>query len=429
MSDRPFPLCFRINALWRGEIPSFSVKYQWIGTLFMLLFAFGFAFGSLGWAHYVAYLGPGLGDNWTLAPMQQLWQQFGAHAEREVILAGFTPHQLGLLLLITLNVTVTAGIILAGYLCYPTRFKRPYPLHQLFTFFALNSINSVLIALTLASIGVMGWLLGLSFEQAYGAFESVLKWTHAQALSIPTLLDVPAWLAFLLVVNIGGFFHYWAHRLSHESRLFWLLFHRTHHMTPELIQPTAQAVFFAFPLFLVVAIPYVFVFTAIAKLITHDIATVISFIFLYKMIAAFATTFSHQSALYDFAQGNRWVRWLSVVVSEGPYHYLHHSAEPAENSARGNLVNIGGGMGFMWDRIFGTFRPVTPYRPQVGLHGSPTLYMNPLRLALAGIAQLMYELYHNPGMLNKLRVLCMGSDFTPAHSRDYAIKAQPTVQS
>lgn len=411
----------RLNAFWNGEIARIDNRHAWLGTGFVVLFALWFALMFLGWSHYVAYLGPGLGDDWTLQPLRQLWQRLEPSATDNTLL-GYSITQLGLLALLLLNLTATAGIIIAGYLNYPAAFQRPYPLQHLVTFFALNSLNALGIALVLAAIAVAGWALGFEFAQAWGWFSELLQWMQAQAQRVPTVIEVPAWLAFLLIVNIGGFFHYWAHRLSHESRLFWLLFHRSHHMTPELIQPATQAVFFAFPLFLVAAPLYVFVFAVIAKLVTRDIGSVVALIIVYKLIGACATTFSHQGALYHYARRNPWVRWLSMLVSEGPYHYLHHSAEPAENNRRGNLVNIGGGMCFIWDRIFGTFRPLTAHRPQTGLQGSPILYMNPLRLALAGCAQLLYELRHNAGFGTRLRVLLAGSDYVPKHSQDYAIK-------
>jgi len=406
-----------LASLWEGEIPPVPERFRGLGTAFVLLFALWFALSFLGWAQYVAYLGPGLGDDWSLDPLRRLWQQLGAAQQ------GPTPAQLGLLSLLLLNLAATAGIIIAGYLHYPAAFQRPYPLQQLLTFFGLNGMNALGIGLTLLAIALLGGALGYDFRRALGLFGTLLDWTRGQAQRVPTLIDVPAWLAFLLIVNIGGFFHYWAHRLSHESRLFWLLFHRSHHMTPELIQPATQAVFFAFPLFLVAAPLYVFVFAAIARLITADVESVVACIIVYKLVAALATTFSHQGALYHYARRNPFVRALSILVSEGPYHYLHHSADAAENGARGNLVNLGGGMGFLWDRVFGTFRPLTERRPEVGLEGRPALHMNPLRLALAGVAQLLYELRHNRGLPERLRVLCLGSDYRPRFTRDYAIKA------
>ncbi len=404
--------------LWEGEVPEIPEKYRKAGTVFVVVFAFWFTLSFLGWAQYVAYLGPGLGDDWSFAPLLQLWRQLG-DAEG----GGLSLSQMGLLGLVLLNVAATAGIIIVGYLRYHAAFQKRFPLQQLVTFFALNTVNAVAIGLMLSVIALIAWASGLEPTRAYGLFGELLGWVRAQAQAVPTVINVPGWLAFLLIVNIGGFFHYWAHRISHESRLFWLLFHRTHHMTPELIQPATQAVFFAFPLFIVAAPLYVFVFAIIAKLITQDIAGVVACIIVYKLIAACATTFSHQGALYHYARKNKFVRALSIVVSEGPYHYLHHSADPAENSARGNLVNIGGGMCFIWDRVFGTFRELTERRPEVGLEGRPNLHMNPLRLALAGCAQLAYELRHNTGFINRIKLLCLGTDYVPKHTRDYAVRA------
>ncbi|AXQ30572.1 fatty acid hydroxylase family protein [Solimonas sp. K1W22B-7] len=405
-------------SLWNGEIPPVSEKYRRAGTAFVVLFALWFALSFLGWAHYVAYLGPGLGDDWSLAPLRQLWRELG---QGDAALFGYSSAQLGFAALLLLNLAATAGIIIAGYLRYPAVFGRPYPLRELVTFFGLNAINALGILLPLALIAAAGWALGFGFTEAFGSFDALLHAMRGLAQRLPTLVDVPGWLAFLLIVNVGGFFHYWAHRLSHESRLFWLLFHRTHHMTPELIQPATQAVFFAFPLFLVAAPLYVLVFAAIARLITQDLGTVVACIVVYKLLGAGATTFSHQGALYHVARRSRALRALSLLVSEGPYHTLHHSSEAAENGRRGNLVNIGGGMFFLWDRLFGTFRPLTEHQPQTGLEGRPRLRMNPLRLGLAGCAQILYELRHNPRLADRLRVLCLGSDYCPPRTRDYAL--------
>jgi sterol desaturase/sphingolipid hydroxylase (fatty acid hydroxylase superfamily) len=96
---------------------------------------------------------------------------------------------------------------------------------------------------------------------------------------------------FFTLNRVGGFFHYWFHRLAHERRLFWLLFHRTHHMTPELIQPATQAVFNSFPLFIVAAVPYVLIFSVLGKLITVE--SLVSYLIVYKLFSAFANMWSH----------------------------------------------------------------------------------------------------------------------------------------
>jgi hypothetical protein len=45
--------------------------------------------------------------------------------------------------------------------------------------------------------------------------------------------------------------------------------------------------------------------------------------------------------------------------------------------------------------------------------------LNPLRLALAGLLQLGYELRLNHGLIARLRILFGGSNYAPAHSKDY----------
>ena len=234
---------------------------------------------------------------------------------------------------------------------------------------------------------------------------------------------MPAWLAFLVLQMVGGFFHYWFHRISHESRILWLLFHRTHHMTPELIQPSTQSVFNAFPFFLFAAVPYVVIFTVIGKLITTE--SLLVYLIIYKLISAFSNLFSHQSALYEWAHKKWYIRALSTVTSEGVFHYLHHSAEAEHNQPRGNLINVGGGLFFFWDRVFSTYRPVSPHKPRVGLQGIQEEQMstNPIRLALAGVAQVIYELNNNRSIGTWGRIILGGSDYTPGKSRDYVLKA------
>ena len=80
-------------------------------------------------------------------------------------------------------------------------------------------------------------------------------------------------------------------------------------------------------------------------------------------------------------------------------------------------------MCFIWDRVFGTFRELTEHRPDVGLEGRPHLHMNPVRLAFAGCAQLIYELKHNTSFPGRLKLLFMGTDYVPQHSRDFAVKS------
>jgi hypothetical protein len=47
--------------------------------------------------------------------------------------------------------------------------------------------------------------------------------------------------------------------------------------------------------------------------------------------------------------------------------------------------------------------------------------LNPLRLGLAGLLQLGYELRHNRGFVSRLRILFGSSNFAPTQTKDYVL--------
>lgn len=396
----------------------FGGKYQSIATVIVIGFAIIYALAFLGLMQYVAYLGPGLGDNLDFSPYLQVFDHFYQAAGGSWLNLPL----LSFAILSLVNVVFTAAIIIAGYWLYPKTMGKPFPVTVLFTYLSLNAVCTVGIGFIHVLIGVAAGVLGFDFILGLKAFGHLLAELRLLAMSVPTLVEMPAWLAFFVLQMAGGFFHYWFHRLAHESRVLWLLFHRTHHMTPELIQPSTQSVFNAFPFFLFAAVPYVIIFTVVGKLVTAE--SLLIYLIIYKLISAFSNLFSHQSALYDWSHKKWPILLLSTITSEGVYHYLHHSAEVEHNQARGNLVNIGGGLFFFWDRVFGTYLPVTANKPRVGLRGieAEEMTTNPLRLAFAGIAQLVYELWHNRSLKNWILIVIGGSDFTPDRSKDYVVR-------
>ena len=103
---------------------------------------------------------------------------------------------------------------------------------------------------------------------------------------------------------------------------------------------------------------------------------------------------------------------------------MHHSSEPEHCGRNGavNLVNIGGGPLFIWDIIFGTYCPLSAKTPRAGLSGQPELHLNPLRLTLAGMAQIGSELLSNPSWREKWRILVSSSAYSPPVSTDFAVK-------
>ena len=401
------------NAIFNYEF-SISEKYRPIATAMVAIFSVLYSLSFLGLMQYVAYLGPGLGDDLNFLPFVSVFKEIKG-LDSAVYFYAF-------LALCAVNVLFTAGIIFMGYWLYPKTQGRAFPIQILFTYFALNAVCTVGIWSIQGVAALFAPLLGYSLMEGIQAFATLLDTLRAYANQVPTLLEMPAWLAFFVLQMVGGFFHYWFHRLAHESRVLWLLFHRTHHMTPELIQPSTQAVFNAFPFFIFAAIPYVVIFSVIGKLITSE--SLLMYLILYKLCSAFANLWSHQSALYSWAQSKWFIRVLSTITSEGVYHYLHHSAENHHNRPRGNLINIGGGLFFLWDRVFGTYVPVSEHKPKVGLQDvePDDMSTNPVRLALAGTAQIVYELKHNPSVKHWLMIILGPTDYVPPKSKDYIFK-------
>ena len=403
--------------LFNSEL-AIAEKFRPIATLVMVIFSVAYAASFLGLMQYVAYLGPGLGDELNFRPFfyvfNIVYDAAGGH--------WLNPYLLGFTVLTIVNLIFSAGIIFAGYALYPRLVGKPFPLQILLTYLLLNAICTVGIWSVHGLVGLVGVGFGYDFWAGASAFGDLLNILREWANQVPTLIEMPAWLAFLTLQMVGGFFHYWFHRLAHESRTLWLLFHRTHHMTPELIQASTQAVFNAFPFFLFAAIPYVVIFTVVGKLVTSE--SLLMYLIVYKLISAFANLWSHQTALYQWAQSKWIIRVLSTITSEGVYHYLHHSAETEHNAKRGNLINIGGGLFFFWDRVFGSYRPVSGHRPRVGLEGigAKEMSSNPMRLAFAGINQIIYELGHNLDFKSWLLILVGPSDYVPQHSKDFVLK-------
>ncbi|MCB1616283.1 MAG: sterol desaturase family protein [Pseudomonadales bacterium] len=411
-----WPLSF-LKRMFRFEIPVISEKYRWLTTAFVVFFTFIFALNFLATMHLLAYLGPGLGDKpdytYLLSMIDDLLNR-GESVTRRFYFVSF------LLLLIT-NVLFRFAMMVWGYLRYETVFGEKFPIRHVVNFMLLNAVSAFSIFLVLFPLGGLTWLLGFDFSAGWLAVEHMAAMANSWVLAyVPTLIDLPTPLPVILVFTIGGFFHYWFHRIGHSSRLCWLLFHRFHHMTPKLIQPTTQAVFVAVPLFLFAVIPYVFIFGAITKLFSAE--PLYEQIILINLVWNIGEIFGHQTALYDKAI--RWplIRWIGYFGSGGIYHYMHHSSKVEHSRSGNNMVNIGGGFFFLWDHVFGTYTPLSPERPNVGLTGDPQLYMNPVRLAYSGIMQIVYELVHNKGWKQRFLILFGASDYKPPISRNFAIK-------
>jgi sterol desaturase/sphingolipid hydroxylase (fatty acid hydroxylase superfamily) len=300
-------------------------------------------------------------------------------------------------------------------------FDAGLPRRQLLSFFLLNGVFTLLLYGSLAVAAALSAALGHGLAGGFDAVRHLTDFCRALVARIPTLVHLPYPLPLLASIAAVDLFHYGFHRLGHTFRPFWLLWHRPHHMTPWLTIPTTQPVFAAFPLFLLLSVPFQIGVGLSARLFSSE--TMVLEALLFRVIGQVVAIGSHNTSLYSPFYQNRLLRALSALYGEGPYHYMHHSALPEHG-----LVNLGGPFFLLWDRLFGTYAAPTAARPPAGLTGSPRMHGNPLRLALAGLLQLGYELRANRGWRVRLAILFGPTRFTPPHTRDYALAEEEVAE-
>lgn len=323
-------------------------------------------------------------------------------------LTGLPPRWLAVMFLVSAFALTWNGIMLyRGF-----SLAEALPRRQIVSFFLLTMVVSLMLYVGLALAGLVSAALGHGFFFGFSLVRHYTVWCGAVLARVPTLVHLPYPLPLLASMALVDLFQYWFHRLGHTWRPFWLLWHRPHHMPPFLTIPTTQPVFAAFPLFFLLSVPFQLGVGVCAKLFYSD--AMIAEALLVRMMGQVALIGSHNTALYTTFLRSRPLRALSAFFGEGPYHYMHHSALPGHS-----LVNLGGPLFMLWDRVFGTYVSPSETRPPIGLQGSPRLHLNPLRLGLAGLLQLGYELRHNRGLVTRLRVLFGSSNFAPADTRDY----------
>jgi sterol desaturase/sphingolipid hydroxylase (fatty acid hydroxylase superfamily) len=325
-------------------------------------------------------------------------------------LAGVSPRWLAVMFPLSAFVLAWNGIMLyRGF-----SLSEGLPRRQIVSFFLLTMVVSLMLYVGLAVAGAVSSALGYGFFSGFSLVRHYTIWSSAAVARVPTLVRLPYPLPLLASIALVDLFHYWFHRFGHTWRPFWLLWHRPHHMPSFLTIPTTQPVFAAFPLFVLLSVPFQLGVGVCAKLFYSE--SMIAEALLVRMMGQVALIGSHNTALYETYWRSRPLRVLSAFFGEGPYHYMHHSALPGHS-----LINIGGPLFMLWDRVFGTYVAPTATPPPVGLGGSPRLHLNPLRLALAGLLQLGYELRHNRGFVSRLRIVFGSSNFAPAQTKDYVL--------
>ena len=398
-----------LSRLWNGELPVFSPgAYRVPAACLTLFLGSSLAIALLLAPHNDSlFLGPGLG----LESDPEMLPRFYAYISAQHAWLGY-----GLIALALVSASCIVGLSAAGYFGHKNALGEHYPLREHLTFPAIALMERVLFAAAVVGLGVVGWALGWDFGVGIRLVNECAvqtdRWVNA---TVPTLIELPYALAFFVSYGLAGFVHYGLHRASHESRLLWLMFHRFHHMPTVMFSASVPPVFFSVPLFAVLIIPYHLAFAMLTKLVC--VQPLYFALIVYKLVYYVPDIWAHSTALFESGRKSRWVRWSGFFLSNGIYHYRHHSSIEGDE-----MANLGGSFCYLPDLLFGTFRPVPDKLPPIGLTNQPELYYNPIRLALSGMAQIVYELRHNPGIASWLRIVFGSVYYVPPNSRNYAIK-------
>jgi sterol desaturase/sphingolipid hydroxylase (fatty acid hydroxylase superfamily) len=398
----------KVFAILFAEIPDISERWRIVERIsligFAIIFPLTFVLLLPG-----AWLGFGLGDEFTVEQVQamvSLW--YGEYPLLANILLG----------VLVIHLLFRTWILALGH-WRVSHAGSELPLKTLVLFTTANTLNIIFVVVTMALIGAIGVTQGYTFQQGFELVQNLVVWSNQQIEQVPTLVQLPLLVAFILVYQLQGFFHYWIHRLCHHNRVLWLVLHRFHHMPPILVGMTTTVVIASIPAFLVLVVPKVFIFGTISKLFYER--PLYAEIFAYHIVMWIPEIFGHQTKMYQDGIRSRFIRWSSYLGGNGVYHYLHHASSPY-NQNKTNNVNIAGGFLMLWDRLFNTYQPLVPTAPKVGLWGNPELTHSPVKLVLSGIMQVLYELWHNQSWRVRWRCIFGHVSYTPPITKDFHVK-------
>ena len=408
------------HKVFNTEIPDISSRWGRLERALLISFIVVFTVTFVR-AYPGIFLGFGFGDEFDWGLIVGFFEQL-KEQNTALFYCG-----LGLLIF---NVLFRLRVFLLGQLAYKTNHP-DLPIKTILLFLSANSINVVFVSITVVMLGLVGYLLGYEFSMGLSAVQNLFHYALELAEKVPTIVELPLIIAFVLTYMVQGFFHYWIHRLCHLNRFLWLTLHRFHHIPPVLTTATTTVVITSIPFFIGVVFAKSLLFAALSKLFFER--QLFMEIFIYHLIMWIPEAYSHQTAMFKEGVKSRWIRVLSFIAGTGVHHYLHHSRDTEiVTSNTTNQVNIGGGMGFFWDIVFGTFKSLPSEKqgtPNVGLWGNPSLHHNPLRLLLSGLMQIIYEVIHNKGIFNKLKCIFGSVNYVPKVTRKYHVVEGGEAQS
>ncbi|HQQ64410.1 MAG TPA: sterol desaturase family protein [Pseudomonadales bacterium] len=411
--------------LWAEEFDWNKTAYKKIAFVIIGLSAVTISFNMFTYFHLLDYLGPGLGDETSFDYIRDEFNALKASGNGAAAIA--------LASALALLFAFRCWAMLHGYIHYQTlnatypndnakegKPQTEFPINLFYTLLLFNVLMFTGVALVYSVFGGVAISMGYDFSQGYDAAKEIVAYAHQLTNAyVPTLIELPPVINVLLIYSIINFPHYWLHRLAHEYRLPWLLLHRPHHYPTTMIEPVTTNVVVAFPLGFLVMFPYVLFFGAATKLFSAE--PLYLEIIILNIITNIGAVSAHHSALYYLGFKYRIIGFIGYLTGTAQYHYLHHASHPVYANHNTNLTNIGAGPCMLWDRVFGTYVKPPVSRPRIGLTGNPALHLNPLRLLMAGLVQLVYEWKSNREWPTRMKILFGKSDYTPPVSKDFAI--------
>lgn len=411
--------------LWADEFNWNKPAFIKMAFVIICISAVTISFNMFTYFHLLDYLGPGLGDHTSFEYIRNEYQALKASGNDGTAIA--------LACALALLFAFRCGSMLHGYInykkinaTYPNDSakegnpQKDFPIDLFYTLVLFNVLMFIGIALVYSLFGGIAIAMGYEFSQGYDAAKEVVAYAHQLTNThVPTLIELPSVISVLLIYSIINFPHYWIHRIAHEYRLPWLLLHRPHHYPSVMIEPVSTNVVVAFPIGFLVMFPYVLFFGAASKLFSAE--PLYLEIIILNIVTNIGAVSAHHSALYYLGFKYRVIGFIGYLTGTAQYHYLHHASHPVYSNHNTNLTNIGAGPCMLWDHVFGTYVKPPVSRPQIGLTGNPELYMNPFRLLMAGLVQIVYELRNNPDWQTRVKILFGKSDYSPAVSKDFAI--------
>ena len=185
------------------------------------------------------------------------------------------------------------------------------------------------------------------------------------------------WLTAALCLLLVDFLYYWEHRLGHQIRGLWALYHSVHHSSPHYDQTTALRVSI--------------IDTAITPL--FYLPAVLAGFDPLLVLLSFGCVIAYQTWIHTEAIGR--LGWFDRIFNSPSNHRVHHAAQ------RHYLDRNYGGVLIIWDRLFGTYR-AEEVAPVYGLT-TPIASSNPVKVHFHEIGTFLRD-WQRHGLKNGWRL-------------------------